>query len=64
MASDVQHSGQLARDGDPSAETHLLRCVMLPCQESLAQLDAGGEAVVAGVYLSLDALVVVHQQLH
>ena len=37
---------------------------MLPGQQGFSQLDAGGEAVVAGVDLRLDALVVVHQQLH
>lgn len=37
---------------------------MLPCQQGLAQLDAGREAVVTSVDLRLDALVVVHQQLN
>lgn len=43
---------------------HLLWCVVLACQQRLAQLDAGGEAVVTRVDLSLDALVIVHEQLH
>ena len=43
---------------------HLVWSVVLPGQQSFAQLDAGGEAVVTGVDLRLDALMVVHQQLH
>ena len=43
---------------------YLLGGVVLAGQQGLAQLDAGGEAVVTGVNLCLYALVVVHQQLH
>ncbi len=43
---------------------HLLWSVVFSGQQGFAQLDAGCEAVVSGIDLRLDALMVVHQQLH
>ena len=54
----------LRTHGMSSIVTDLLWWIVLPCQQGFAHLDAGCEAVVAGVNLSFDALVVVHQELH
>lgn len=57
-------TGEFLTSGRRRRRTHLVGGVVLPGQERLSQLDAGGEAVVTRVDLGLDALVVVHQQLH
>lgn len=42
--------------------THLLSCVVAPGQQPLPHVDARGEAVSPGLYLCLDALVVLNDQ--
>lgn len=46
------------------AATHLRRLPVFALQQLLAQFNAGIKALVAGIYLGVDALVVLHQQLH
>jgi len=43
---------------------YLVRAIVFAVKEVLAQVDADGEVLLAGVHLGLQTLVVVHQQLN
>lgn len=43
---------------------HLVRGLVLPLQEGLAELQAGAEVLAAGLYLRPDALVILHEEFH
>lgn len=61
-----QEWGQGQREG-PSAShcpSHLLGGLVLPLQQGLAELQAGAEVLAPGFDLCLDALVILHEQLH
>ena len=43
---------------------HLVRGLVLPLQEGLAELQAGAEVLAASLYLRPDALVILHEEFH